>query len=572
MVFRSIGNSVLSSFSELLSPVHSPEKKKILEAIAKRGPRLVPIDVAAETGLALPLVISELNNIAAETSAHLEVTESGNISYIFQNNLDQAYLANASRQVFLQAWRVFANASMIVLRFLCAALFFLIRISFGIMLIVAAVAVVVLIVVAIIGGLKALSGNQDSDGPDFDFDFGNLFDFGWHGGYYHRPFYLYWLFDWLWDWFFFWRYVIPSPAGSYGRNIPNEEEQKKKGNFLNNVFSYLFGDGNPNTNFEETKWQTVARIIELNHGVVTADQLAPYIGEDPKNEDWMIPILQRYNGSPEVSESGHIIYVFRAFQNQSGGHSIPMGSLDAARSQTRPIDELAGLYQSHIKRQSATKKSETQLRFIDKTLQEEEWQFLTIDGGALTSIVLFAAFVSIGSLALLFNAAAIPILATLKPLLFLLAGYGGMFFFIPAVRYAIYKGINEGIEKRNSAKQAYATALSRPSEDLAQKLDEAASIRISGIPQKPDRTVYSTERNAQEQYIEEQLELGLASKNPEKSSIDGKPNAADAAHAADAAKDDGHDNADAQENDKDPGQILKFERKLKIEEPEDFSP
>ncbi len=502
----------MAGFSELLSPVHSPEKKKILEAIATRGPRLVPVDVAASTGLALPLVVSELNNIAAETNAHLEVTESGNIAYKFQGNLQQAYLANASRQILLSAWRVFANASIVALRAFCALMFFLVRISFGVMLIVAAVAVVVLVVVAIVAALKGLSGGDgDSDGG-FNLDFGNIFDFGWHDGYYHRPFYLYWAFDWLWDWFFFWRYVLPDPyyprggygnSGSYNAQTDylNKKagEGEKKGNFLNNVFSFLFGDGNPNANFEELKWQTVTRIIELNQGVVTAEQLAPYLGENPAEEDWMIPVLQRYNGSPEVSENGNIIYVFTAFQNQPGGNSIPMGSLDAAKNQTRPVDELAGLFQNHVKRQSTTKKSEAQLRFIDKLLPEKEWEFLTIDGGAVTGIILFALFITFGGAALLTTTASLPIMSHFTALIYLIMGYGGLFFLIPAIRYAIYKMINEGIEKRNQAKQVYAANLANPSPELSKKLSEATTVRVAGLPKKPDRTVYSTEQDVYEQ-------------------------------------------------------------------------
>ncbi|MBK9205410.1 MAG: hypothetical protein IPL73_23885 [Candidatus Obscuribacter sp.] len=42
----------MPAYPDLVAPVHSPEKKKVLEAIATKGPRIVPVEVAAATGLA----------------------------------------------------------------------------------------------------------------------------------------------------------------------------------------------------------------------------------------------------------------------------------------------------------------------------------------------------------------------------------------------------------------------------------------------------------------------------------------------------------------------------------------
>ncbi len=122
----------MAAFAELLNPVHSPEKTKILEAIATQGPRIVPVEVATETGMALPAVMSELNSIASETNAHLEVTEQGNIAYLFQPNLSQAYTANAGREIMRSIGRVIANISIhCFARFLQQSCFSWLRISFG---------------------------------------------------------------------------------------------------------------------------------------------------------------------------------------------------------------------------------------------------------------------------------------------------------------------------------------------------------------------------------------------------------------------------------------------------------
>jgi hypothetical protein len=504
----------MAAFQELLNPVHSPEKKKVLEAIAGRGPRIIPVEIASATGMSLPLVVTELNNIASETNAHLEVTESGNIAYKFPSNLDQAYTANASRQMWRSAMRVVANVSMIVMRAFIAAMFFIVRISFGLALILGAILIVVLIVAVVIAGLKSISGDSDSGGGgDFNFDFGSIFDFGFNNGYSYRPSYLYWMFDWFWDWIFYWRYVIPTPG--YDSNAPYDpqgdyrnKDKKEKSNFLFNVFSYLFGDGDPNVGFEERKWQTIAQVIAMNQGVVTAEQIAPYTGLDPKNEDWMISVMQRFTGSPEVTEAGSIIYVFPSFQsakaqafqgqgqNQSG--YSPATNAVANENDFAP-DNLSQLFNQHIGRQQAIRTGQHRALSREGFLAEKEWPFMTVKGGGLWSIIAFGLFVLFGSIFLVFSIPYVALLQALQPLVYMLFGYGLLFFLIPALRFPVYRMINDGIIERNERKMAYAASLAKPEASLATKLADARTIRINGLPRSVDKTVYTTEKDALDQ-------------------------------------------------------------------------
>jgi hypothetical protein len=503
----------LVSFSELLSPVHSPEKKRVLEAIANRGPKIVPTQIATDTGLALPAVVMELNSIAGETNAHLEVTDTGNIAYLFPANINQAYIGNASRQMVRSAMRVLANVSVIVLRAFCAFMFFVVRISFGIALILGVVAIIVLVIAAVIALLSRGNGDNDGDGGGFnlDFDFGSIFDVGWHGGYYHRPFWLYWTFDWLWDWFFYWRYVLPMPAGNTSGEVATFDPQagkKQKSNFLMEVFSYLFGNGDPNTGFEDSKWQTVAKVIKANQGVVVAEQLAPYLGENPGSEDWMIGILQRFNGIPEVSEKGNIVYTFPAFQSvQADDPAITGGSLLSGQGQANNQvpsasqygQDLSNLYRSHLAKSKQNNMAERSTRMLDNYLLEENWEFMPIKDGAVITIVCFGLFVLVGSLLLMFNFSSLAVIHMALPLLYFLAGYGLLFFLIPALRYPIYKSINNGIDKRNSAKLEYAALLRNPSENMGTKLEEARQARVSGVVVGRGKVVYTTEKDALEQ-------------------------------------------------------------------------
>lgn len=98
------------------------------------------------------------------------------------------------------------------------------------------------------------------------------------------------------------------------------------------MFSFLFGDGNPNANLEERRWQEIAAVIRNHRGAVVAEQIAPYLdnlGEkyQQEYEDYMLPVLTRFNGQPEVSSEGQIVYYFPELQVRASKNyrqSIPV--------------------------------------------------------------------------------------------------------------------------------------------------------------------------------------------------------------------------------------------------------
>ncbi|MBX9672063.1 MAG: hypothetical protein K2X70_01400 [Candidatus Obscuribacterales bacterium] len=526
----------MPALGELLNPVHSPEKKSVLEAIASKGPRIVPADIAATTGLALPLVMMELNSIASETNAHLEVTERGEIAYTFARNLQESYIANASRHVFRSAMRVIANASLIFMRAFAAFMFLVVRISFGVVLILGVVAVVVIIIAAVIA-MMSQRGDRDRDdgGLPFDFDFSGLFDFGWHGGYYHRPVWAYWILDWLWDWVFYWRYVIPGPVTA--PTDPDGARGKKKpgGNFLLDVFTYLFGQENPNEGFDEMRWQVVAQVIKANQGVVVAEQLAPYLSDirergQTGDEDWMIKVLQRFNGIPEVSEKGNIIYSFPAFQSvQSDDPAITGGRLMAG---SNADSDLSQLYRQHLSKQNNAKRAEQHARNLDGYLLENNWEYMPLKAGSLTTIIIFGLIVLFGSGLLLVNAWHLVMIEMLRPLLWVLFGYGVMFFAVPAVRYPIFKAINQKIDARNKIKLDAAQALRAQAGDLGTKIEEARQARVTGEISGKQKVVYTTQKDALDQEDDlsakfAQLEKNTPAQSNEQLDFEPQPNAGD---------------------------------------------
>ncbi|KAK4480826.1 hypothetical protein RD792_011677 [Penstemon davidsonii] len=89
-------------------------------------------------------------------------------------------------------------------------------------------------------------------------------------------------------------------------------------NFIESIFSFVFGDGDPNQGIEEERWKLIGQYIASNGGVVTAEELAPYLDlESTANmddESYILPVLLRFDGQPEVDEEGNILYRFPSLQ------------------------------------------------------------------------------------------------------------------------------------------------------------------------------------------------------------------------------------------------------------------
>jgi hypothetical protein len=253
----------------------------IMQAVEQLGYRVTVGDVATQAGFHVAEANQGLLAFAAEAGAHLQVAETGDIVYLFPKNF-RVILRNKYLQLRLQEWW----------KKVWSILFYLIRISFAIFLI----ASIALIAIAIIIIITAINSDRDGNGSG-----GNSNS---HGG--------------GWSFFYF-----PDLFWYFSPDYRTHYEQRRRGkselNFFEAVFSFLFGDGNPNTKLEERRWREIASVIRNNRGAVVAEQISPYldnIGEkyQQEYEDYMLPVLTRFNGQPAVSPQGEIVYYFPELQ------------------------------------------------------------------------------------------------------------------------------------------------------------------------------------------------------------------------------------------------------------------
>ncbi|WP_287127757.1 hypothetical protein [Candidatus Cyanaurora vandensis] len=252
-------------------------QERLMQSVTRQGYRVSVGDIAAEAGLSVIEARRELNLMASQAGGSLQVAETGEIAYQFTPQW-RSVLAQKEQNAQWQAlWQSTKKT-----------LLYLGRISFGVMLILSLL-IIALALVAI--SISTNRDDRDGDGPNVNF-----------GG-------MYW----------FWYGFSPFDLFYYGRDPEQERrrryEQGEPVGFLEGVFSFLFGDGDPNANLEELRWQQVARTIRSNQGVIAAEQVLPFLDTPTdEREDYMLPVLVKFDGQPQVSEQGGLVYQFPQLQ------------------------------------------------------------------------------------------------------------------------------------------------------------------------------------------------------------------------------------------------------------------
>ncbi|XP_059668716.1 uncharacterized protein At5g03900, chloroplastic isoform X2 [Cornus florida] len=370
-----------------------------------------------------------------------QVSDEGDILYIFPKDYRSKLAAKSFRikiEPFLEKVKSTSE--------------YLVRVSFG----TALIASIVLVYTTIIALLSSRSeDNRERRG-------GRSYDSGFN--FYFSPSDLFW----YWDPYYYRR-----------RRIREDDDSM---NFIESVFSFVFGDGDPNQGIEEERWKLIGQYIASNGGVVTAEELAPYLDlettEETTDDSYILPVLLRFDGQPEIDDEGNILYQFPSLQrtasHQRSGRKEYVGK--------RWADWVGG---------------------VEKFFKEKKWQF------SKTSTAERAMVIGLGGLnlfgviilgAMLKNTAVTPsgFITFVSGIFPLLQIYAGSFFAIPLVRWFLIRKANAEIEKRNQTREQQARTLELPNLSLRRKLLSARDMaQRTFIGQ--DRIVYTTDRDLVEQ-------------------------------------------------------------------------
>ncbi len=430
---------------------------KVMQAIETLQYRATVGDVAAQAGLRIPVAEQGLLALASEVGGHLQVADSGEIAYTFPQNFRSI--------LFGKYWRLRLNAW---LGKAWKILFYLIRISFGLILILSIGILAIALVIAAFAALSA-TNRDDNDSPiRVDGLFEGIFDL--LGGAMRLLFYA----DWL-GWGGYSPGYRTSPQRFPRRSSPSRQQPKSNLNFLEAVFSFLFGDGNPNVELENHRWQAIAQVIRKHQGAIAAEQVQPFLDQTAvAADDAILPVLVQFQGQPLVSPTGALVYKFPDLQvTAQAGNSTPAleGQSDASSA----------------------------------FLKERPWRFSQATSGQLWAAGMLGAVnaglaVIVGLMLSDFATSGIGFLGFVAQIYPLLLIYGVGFLLIPLIRWQVVKWRDRGVQQRNEQRRAIAQQLKSPSPELREKLTYAQTF---GMRQQlnPEDAVYTTETDLIEQEV-----------------------------------------------------------------------
>ena len=388
----------------------------VMDAIGSLGGKCTVGDVAAAAGVKVFDAENAMKAIAADTGATLEVSAQGDILYVFDRDFRGALNAKSAKIKTVEP--LVENVGKVG--------GYLLRISFGTTLLAS--------IVIVYTAIAALLSNRDD--RDRDRRGGG----GMGGGMFFGPRMYFSPFDMFWYW---------DPYYYEKRSYYAAMEGAKDMDFLEAVFSFVFGDGDPNEGVEETRFQLLGDMAAANGGTLVAEQIAPFAdieSEDPTDESHVLPVLMRFNGETEISEDGNIVYRFPDLQVTAGGRSsegVPVGTF----------------------------------------LEEGEYGISQATAGQrMMAIGLgIANFVGVGILTVLLSdpetvarTAGSGIVLLASAALPFLQAYAVAYFVIPALRSVFAMQRNAAIQRRNLARIEAAKRLAEPDAELRRKLRDAA--------------------------------------------------------------------------------------------------
>ncbi|PVH66467.1 hypothetical protein PAHAL_1G254900 [Panicum hallii] len=420
----------------------SDVRDRAMEAVDHFGGRVTIGDVASRAGLQLAQAERALQALAADTEGFLEVSEDGEVLYVFPKD----YRTKLAGKSFRMRVEPLVDKAKEVGAYL-------VRVSFG----TALIASIVLVYTTIIAILSS-SSDEDSRGRRRRS----------YGSTIIIPTDMFWYLD----------------ADYYRRRRVEKEDGM---NFIESVFSFVFGDGDPNDGLEEKRWKMIGQYISSNGGVVTAEELAPFLDVPPPSEEskddesFILPVLLRFQGHPEVDEQGNILYRFPSLQrtasSKSGGSREYVGT-----------------------------KWSAMFGGVEKYLEEKLWKFSKASASekamvaGLGGLNLFGVII-LGNLLKQMTVTPGGLISFAAQLYPLLQIYAGSFFAIPLFRWLLLRKTNNDIRKRNKAREQRAQELLSPDSSLRRKLLSARDMAQRKVI-TPEEIVYTTQKDLLEQDYE----------------------------------------------------------------------
>ncbi|MDR3355831.1 MAG: hypothetical protein LBO04_01425 [Spirochaetaceae bacterium] len=389
---------------------------------------LTVADLVAKTALPLETVRELVNGVADEYSAHISVTESGELLYSFPSGFTSRY--RGFRAVAGRALGRIGRALKVLGAGFFKAWIMLMLVGYFVFFMLIALAALLLSVAA-----SNSSNSNDRRG---------------HSG--GGLFFMSGIFDFI---IRMWFYSELTRSFDRGYGAYYRTERRPKGRPLYKaIFSFVFGDGDPGADIEMRERQAVIAYIQANRGVISLPEFMALTGTKGVEADCMINAwCAEYGGMPEATEDGTVVYRFDALllRAESGGREA--GGLAA------PL--------------------KTPRRFSQNTKKMNGWFCVINSVNLFFGAYFFVNAVKSGHLLTEKHFDAVSYLygftyAAFRgfmadPLPFIMIGLGivpivffTLFGLIPLLRYALLKKENERIKLQNLRKRGFALIWNNP--------------------------------------------------------------------------------------------------------------
>jgi hypothetical protein len=273
-------NTIIAFMDDYQKVVNSLKRKKNGTTVA---------DISADTALSLVTVRELLPKAADEYSGHLQVTESGEILYLFPAGFSSRYRGLGAK--LKKIFGFLKTALKATLVFLFKVWIMVMLIGYFILFIVIALAGVFLSIAA-----QSKSSGNNRRGGSSGVD----------------------IFSLIWRIWFIQEITQPR----YGRKPISKTKNNRP--MHKAVFSFVFGEGDPDKNWEENEEKTIISYIQANKGVISLAEYMAFTGRDSvEAETSIISFCGRFGGSPEVTDEGTIVYRFDDLLLRAASKNFP---------------------------------------------------------------------------------------------------------------------------------------------------------------------------------------------------------------------------------------------------------
>ncbi|OQB95972.1 MAG: hypothetical protein BWX81_01617 [Spirochaetes bacterium ADurb.Bin110] len=273
------------SESKILDYNKQEVRDRLLRALRSYTKEWTSADLARATGLPLAQINAEMPAISDEYRGRIRVSERGDLLYSFPNGFKSKYKGFGPS--VRRLWKTITKGAVETGKFLFKV--WILVTLFGYFFIFIALALVALFgSVAMRGG-----GSRDSDDRRGGGGLGGL-----------------WLTTNLFDsmirlWFY--SELFKGPETRY-RSAQAKAQRRP---LHKAVFSHVFGDGDPNAEWDTILKKAFVAFVQTHKGVITLPEFMVISGLKPEEaEDCITRYLVEFEGSPEVTDNGALYFFF----------------------------------------------------------------------------------------------------------------------------------------------------------------------------------------------------------------------------------------------------------------------